>query len=336
MMVDPKGERLWRTLPGLVPKNEWEVQMQDVHSHMEGLLRRVHRLEEGGGHASNQLTQLHRKCRVELATERQLASTASRIDVDIAGHRQELQQGLEELRSFVFAQVTAVRADLMREVEQLKSYIWTANKEIRAVHAESKDFEAHAVATFATRAQLEEGCQVVQREQRESSSALQAAVAELQEEKASRQELEESRSALARAHSGLEEEHGQTVERLKRTNWAVDEQGRQARAELAASVLELQKVLSAAQQRLQTADEERDGLRESLSSMRAELDVTGSTQQKHGDQLRDMGCQHNDLSRSVLALEEHLTARCERHERDLRDLDRREKSSWEQFMLDRR
>jgi len=335
-MADPKGERLWRTLPGLVPKNEWEGHLQDMHSHMEGLLRRVHKLEEGGGHSNNQITQLHRKCRVELATERQLAATASRIDVDVAAHREELQQGLEDLRTFVLAQVTAVRADLMREVEQLKSGLRTANKEIRAVHGESKDFEARAAAAFATKVQHEEACHALRCQHSEASAELQAALFELREEKASRLELEDSRSTLASAHKTLEEEHGQTIDRLKRTSWALDELERRARAELAASVEELRRSLAAAQQRSERAEEERDALRDSLTSARAELDVLASTQQKHGEQLRSFGVRHNDLGGTVLALEEQLTARYSQQERNLKELDRRERSSWEQFMLDRR
>jgi len=336
MMSDAKGERLWRTLPGLVPKSEWEGQLHDVHGHMEGLLRRVHKLEEGGGHSNNQLTQLHRKCHVELATEKQLAATASRIDMDMAGCCQQLQQGLEELRTFVLAQVTAVRSDLMREVTQLRNGVSAAHKEIRGVHAESKDFQVKAVATFATVAQHQEARQLLQRQHEEAVGALQAALLELQEEKATRLELEDVRSAVTTAHKLLEEEHGNTVERLKRATWAMDELERRGRAELAGAVAEQQKQLAAVQRQLDRATEERDALREDLSSARGELDVTVSTQQKHSEQLRAWGSKHNELGSSVLSLDERLTARCDKQERDLRELDRRERSSWEQFMLDRR
>jgi len=335
-MASAKGDKLWRTLPHIVPKNEWEVQLQDVHSHVEGLLRRVHRLEEGGGHASNQLTQLHRKCRVELTSERQLAATASRIDVDVATHRQDLERGLEELRSFVVSQVAAVKADLMLEVEQLKTGLRSANKDIRGLHAASKDAEAKAAATFATKARHEEVAFALKCQHEEAFRAVKAALDELSAGKASRMELEDSHGALTSAHRGLQEEHGQTVQGLERATRALAELEDRTREELSCSVVELRGTLASAQQRIESAAQDRNTLREVLSSVRSQLDETAAVQKTHVEQLREWGTKHNDLDGSVLALQEELRARCDKQDRNLKELDRRERSSWEQFMLDRR
>jgi len=334
-MLENKGERLWNTLPGLVPKSQWETQLEDVHSNLEGLLLRVRRLEAGGGHHQDQLAHLNRKCHKELATEQQLTAAATKIQGEASEDRRDFEQRLEDLRAFTLSQLKILKVEFSREVANLNSELKSANKDIRALGTSIKDLEVTAVETYQTKTRHDADCRDMRREAEVAAALLQETCDGLTASRATRKELAEAQLKLKDAHEDLEHRHGQTLQKLAASNSALALLEQQSQKNLADSVDFIQRALDRHSQEHQTAANGMNALLKDLHAERSRVNDTLSTQADHTEKIKGWMLSHGELARALAVAREELTARCDKQERDLKELDRREKSSWEQFLCDR-
>jgi len=335
-MLENKGDRLWSTLPGLVPKSEWETSLQDVHGGLENLLLRVKRLEAGGGHHQDQLAYLNRKCQMELATERQLAATATQIHGEASQDKHDFKQQLEDLRAFTLAQLKIQKVEFSRELANLTMELRSANKDIRALGNSLKDLEVTATETYQTKLMHDEECRAIRREKDVAFAALQEACHGLMETKATRQELTDAQVVLKDAHEDLDHRHGQTLRKLATSNAEMSRLEQQSQKDLADSVKFIQTTLDSHSKEHERTADGMTALSEELRVERFRVSDALITQADHTEKIKDWMLRHGELARVLASAKEDLSVRCDKQEQDHKELDRRERTSWERFLCDRK
>lgn len=164
---------------------------------------------------------------------------------------------------------------------------------------------------------------------------LQEACDDLQATKASRREVVQAEKTLQDAHNALEREHSATAHNLENTIAALTTLEGESNRALKVAVEGLQRTLVLHDQGLQLGVEDRNALRADLAVERSQLEAAVELQNEHVEKIRAWMNNHCELSLGVSSIRDELSARCDRQERDLKALDRRERSSWEQFMNDR-
>jgi len=278
---------------------------------------------------------LNRKCQMELATERQLAATATHIHGAASQDKNDLKQQLEDLRAFTLAQLKIQKVEFSREVANLNMDVRSANKDIRALNNSLKDLQVTSSETYQTKAMHDEECRAMRREKDSAFAVLQEACHGLMETKATRQELEDAQLAFKDAHEDLEHKHGQTAQKLAISNAELSRLEQQSQKDLADSVEKIQAALKGHSKEHERTADGMTALSEELRVERFRVNDALITQTDHTDKIKDWILRHGELVRALTAAKEDLMARCDKQEQDLKELDRREKASWDRFLCDR-
>jgi len=324
----------WHTLPHIVPRHELDVHITDVHEHIEELATKVGKLEDKGHDASSKLTDIHRRHLPQLATKLALDATSHRLELDVAVCHRDLEEGLLEMRNLISAEVAKVRHDFTSELDALRERLQWTNGELAVLSQRLDDDAALNRATFATKAAHEEAWGEHKSALAETAVELHGKLDMLQSTKSSRQELHDAHASIRASHDGLHRHHNITVQTLEQALRQVAELHRQCGQELATRE-SLQDLLHGAEQveeQLKLEGQYRLQIHSDLGEQRFAMENLSYKISDYAKQLADWTVRHNELQGGFGELRNELLARFEKLEQDVRSLDRREKTSWEQFL----
>lgn len=349
-------------LPHSVPHDEWEVHTRSIHNLVEDVLRRVKRLEEHApaagssrhmpasarnGHEkswphstelSGQLVELHRKCREDLATQSSMQAHATRLDMHLETARRRTDHGLEEVRSFAHAFTDQLREEHLQQIQELRFELERAKTSISQL-GDALDCQAEFnAATYTTKVQHQQTACDLRREHEATRMALTASLDALEEKKSTRVELASARAALSEAHEALDRRHEATSDLLQRTRQELS--AHEKRSDGTFATLEqrsdMLQTIDSMQKALEAASRDRTVLHGDVSTERERLDETVEQQSSQGKLLSTLARRQNDMDVMVHNNSNDLVARIAVNEQAIKDIDRREKGSWEQFHRERR
>lgn len=137
--------------PHFVPRAELDAELRELRGRLEQVVRSVAGLEGRAALAEDALGDLRARCRDELATRLALGGVESRLEVDVGICRQELEEGLLELRGSLGGQASALRTEAAAAAAELREGLALAGGERERLGAATDALRAHGEQSFATR-----------------------------------------------------------------------------------------------------------------------------------------------------------------------------------------
>lgn len=256
----------------------------------------------------------------------------------MAALRQDMECGFENLRMYTLGEVAATRKELTEQVQQVTGWLIAAQQDIVNLRAGLLEATAYNDMTYVTKAMHNDACRDIVSKLDSCHEDLKTSLDMLRAASASKAELEDITGQMRGAHEALDQQHMQTANTLDDAGKKLARLDRKSREELT-SKDSFEEALTIVRKLRQEADDahiDRLSLNSEMTSEKERLEETNGRQGEQAKQLANSLQNHSNLSREVTALRDELFGRCDILDRDLKALDRREKSSWEQFTRDRR
>mmetsp|Transcript_125508 Transcript_125508/g.401943 ORF Transcript_125508/g.401943 Transcript_125508/m.401943 type:complete len:408 (-) Transcript_125508:29-1252(-) len=308
---------------------------------------------------SSQLVELHRVAREDLASQRGLEATSARLDLHLEVERRQTEKGLEDLKSFTLSSIQTLREELSGELSEFCDVLKKATQDISGLTVALEAHARIAEATFVSKADHVEACKSFKDEHSASTEALRSLAMELEASNASREELSELQGTLGAAVHELDSRHCGTRQLLDETTNSLDA----LRSFCDTTYATLESMVVATQciedirADLGSAAADRQVLHAACDTSRGRLDEAEK-------RLSDYALKFGELDKRTAESDElcqlarrEAQRRCQEVEAGLKGplrttandpchaaarqnkyevLDRRERSSWEQFALERR
>lgn len=321
------------TLPGLVPRNEWEVHVKHLQSQLADLLPRIGVMERSSHTTGAHVKELYLHYKREFVSKQALIDASSRLDGDIAAQGQQTETGLQDLRSLIAESTSAVRVELVERLSTLEKLVETQGAEIARLESSLRQEVAASAATYTTKLAHDQACAEIRRDSKSLVAELRVTVEELRNSKANRDELLQTCDSLKSHHDSLQQEHTHTQHSFRSFQSDFTDFQRRAREELAkkSAVEELSSFSETMQLMVDKNTSGLELLRKDLDVERERLDKTALHQADSAKELGRGLRAHSELQSEVTGLAQELRQRCSKSEQALVTLDRRERDSWERF-----
>jgi len=180
-------------------------------------------------------------------------------------------------------------------------------------------------------------CEELQQNINEAMDIPRAECEKLRLHKASGEQLEMAAVSLKDAHFKLHEAHSRTTENLARAQGQLSALESYSREQFTHVSKLFDDFVTSTNTRFATATEQHGQLRVEHDQYSEDL---GSLSVRHVEQAGRLkgfcAKDHNDVATDLGAFMQKMEARCDRLDFELKELDRRERSSWEQFASSRR
>eukprot|EP00929_Paragymnodinium_shiwhaense_P018475 TRINITY_DN12922_c0_g1_i1.p1 TRINITY_DN12922_c0_g1~~TRINITY_DN12922_c0_g1_i1.p1 ORF type:complete len:378 (-),score=111.26 TRINITY_DN12922_c0_g1_i1:355-1380(-) len=338
MIAGPGQEQIWSSMPHAVPRHEWEVHLDDVHGHVEGLLRRVKHLEGESRYAGSDLSGLHRQCLDLQGTKRGHNELRLLFDVEVAERKAHVQEALHEAQAYATAQMESLRADLGQELSALRQGLQDVTDEARRLNQVFMEKTASFELTLATKEEQKEAVAQMKKQTEAAMEEQRRHLKSLEVTKASKDEMNNLRKLLEGQCEVIRQDLNQSVHTMTVASGDIVDLQRRCQEELV-HVSVMTSASASLETLLRQADEafkERQQMREEFGLVRSQVYKCVEEQVPAARrEAAEVKKSNAELSTSLNNIRTELLSRCSRVEEDLKIVDRRERSSWEQFYRDR-
>mmetsp|Transcript_14312 Transcript_14312/g.31660 ORF Transcript_14312/g.31660 Transcript_14312/m.31660 type:complete len:375 (+) Transcript_14312:240-1364(+) len=286
---------------------------------------------------ASQLTDLHRKTREELASQQALQAEATRFDLGIDMNKKLIEEGLEELAVKIDCKEEGLRQELHDLIGEVRQSIEFTQKDLVALRDDVQGIASKADAAVP-QAVHDGHLKKMKSEIEGRLQVLDLFVTDLSNTKTDKEAFEAIKLTLGHSVSALETAHSETRDTLLATRASLEETQRQIPETYATliSMAHANTSIETLEQRATTLDGQVEALEANAVAQTSRSDDIDERLAKLSLQASNLSRTQNEHHEEFSTSTSMLAGRCDSLHRDLKALDRRERSSWEQFSLERR
>lgn len=218
-MEEPQQTAAANAWPHFVPRVEFDVELKDIHGRLQRIVSRLSSLEERAAISEEWVDTLRAKCRDELATKLELSTAESRLDIDVNICRQEIEEGLGDLRGHTDAHIASSREEAATASAGLRDGLASAGQERARLEKALETLRSDCAAAYVTKEGHSQDCNMLRDEWEAAATKLSEELTALEGSKGSRAELAALGAAIeeteAAARRDVTEALNQTAAQLR-------------------------------------------------------------------------------------------------------------------------